>query len=197
MTRRIRFPRHKPGMRRRGPRCAPRKSRQAGGSLIELLVALLVMGVGVLGVTGLQTLGMQSNRAALLHAEAAQLAEDMMERVRANSGDGRGAVPYGPLAFGDPPFSPPDCGAHHCTRAQMAVFDQAAWKCSLGGFPDHPVCAEMRDTDALGGLTHAAPGGLPDGDGAFALDASTGLVRVTVRWREGNRQRSVSIESRV
>ena len=197
MTRRIRCLRRKPVMRRRGPRAAPRKSRPAGVSLVELLVALLVMGVGVLGVAGLQMLSMQSNRAALLHAEAAQLAEDMMDRMRANSGDGPGALPYGPLALGDPPLSPSDCGAHHCTGAQMAVYDQAVWKCRLGGFPDHPVCVNMRDSAVMAVPVRAEQPGLPEGDGAIAVDASTGLVRVTVHWRQSGRRRSVSIESRV
>ena len=46
--------------------------RIAGFSMIELLVAVLVMGIGVLGITGLQVASMQNNREALLRGEAAQ-----------------------------------------------------------------------------------------------------------------------------
>ena len=46
--------------------------------MVELLVAVLVMGVGVLGVTGLQMVSLQNNRDALLRSEALQLAYDMM-----------------------------------------------------------------------------------------------------------------------
>src|SRR5262245_61755673 len=42
------------------------KTRHARGfSMIELLVAVLVMGIGVLGITGLQMVSLQNNRGAL------------------------------------------------------------------------------------------------------------------------------------
>ena len=50
---------------------------QRGFSLIEILVAVLVMGVGVLGVTGLQMVSLQNNRDALLRTEALQMAYDI------------------------------------------------------------------------------------------------------------------------
>ena len=58
--------------------------KQAGFSMTELLVAVLVMGVGVLGVTGLQLISLQNNQDALLRSEAVMLAYDMIDRVRAN-----------------------------------------------------------------------------------------------------------------
>ena len=170
----------------------------AGITLVELLVAVLVMGIGVLGVAGLQMLSMQSNRVALLRSEAVQLAYDMMDRIRANSGVRSGAMHYNGVALGDTPPTPADCGVSHCTLEQMAVFDQAVWKCSLGGFAREPVCLQLRDPGAMGVLAPAAERpGLPEGDGAVAVDGATGLVRVTVQWRENNRRRSISIESRV
>ena len=198
MTRRIRLNRQWPVLRRRGPRAAPRKRRPPGVSLVEVLVALLVMGIGVLGVIGLQVLSMQNGRAALLQSEAAQLAQDMMDRIRANSGDRRGTPAHLPLALGDVPPAPANCGSHQCSAKQMAVFDQSLWKCSLGNFPDHPVCVAMRDYTAVDALPAVADRpGLPEGDGAVALDAATGLVRVTVQWREGKSLRSVFVESRI
>jgi len=56
----------------------------AGFSMIELLVAVLVMGIGVLGITGLQMVSLQNNRGALLRSEAVMLAYDMLDRIRAN-----------------------------------------------------------------------------------------------------------------
>ena len=57
-----------------------------GFSMIELLVAVLVMGIGVLGITGLQMVSLQNNRGALVRAEAVQLAYDILDRIRANPG---------------------------------------------------------------------------------------------------------------
>lgn len=197
MIRRTRIPRRKHILRRRGPRAAPRRKRPAGLSLVELLVAVVVMGVGVLGVTGLQLLSIQNNRGALLSTDAAQLADDMIERIRANSGAGPGLSLYDGVAFGDPPAAPPDCVAHDCTPAQMAGFDKAVWKCNLGAFLQDPVCVQLQHSATLWGLApEAQRPGLPEGDGAVRVDGSSGLVRATVRWREKERYRSVSIESR-
>ncbi len=52
--------------------------------MIELLVAVLVMAIGVLGISSMQMLSMQSNRGALHRAEAVHLAYDMLDRIRAN-----------------------------------------------------------------------------------------------------------------
>ena len=195
MIRRLRFLRPTYRMRRRGPRAAPRRKRLAGASLVELLVAVLVVGVGVLGVTGLQMLSMQSNRAALLRTEAAQLAQDMMGRIRAGAAGRHAAPAYGGLAIGDLPPAPPGCGSHECSLAQMALFDQAVWKCSLGRFAHEPLCRALAGTEVE---ARAGQGiGLPDGDGSVDVDVTTGLVRVTVTWRENSRQQSISIESRV
>src|SRR5690606_25085302 len=111
--------RHFPG------RCAAAGSR--GFSLIELLVAVLVMGIGVLGVTALQMVSLQNNRAALERGEAVHLAYDMMDRIRANPG-----AAYGGVGFGDGPPAAPNCVAGVCTADQMRAFDQASWKCVLG-----------------------------------------------------------------
>jgi type IV pilus assembly protein PilV len=67
-----------------------RASNQRGLSMIELLVAVLVLAIGILGITALQMVSLQNNRGALFRAEAVQLAYDMMDRIRANP---EGAVP--------------------------------------------------------------------------------------------------------
>lgn len=56
---------------------------QAGTSLIEALIALLVMGFGMLTVLGMQGRLRQGGDAALLRAEAVRIAQAEMERLRA------------------------------------------------------------------------------------------------------------------
>lgn len=190
-------------MPRRGPRAAPhRKPRLAGFSLVELLVAVLVMGVGVLGVVGLMALGMQGNRSAMLATEAALLAEDMMDRIRANSGrhsgGNRAVALYGGLALGDPPPPYPDCRALECTAEQMAAFDRAVWKCRLGRFAERPGCIDLADAGGLvTGGEPTARSGLPEGDGAIAVDSGGAVVGVMVQWRDRREIRSVSVESSI
>ncbi|MCH8140534.1 MAG: type IV pilus modification protein PilV [Proteobacteria bacterium] len=166
----------------------------AGFSMIELLVAVLVMGIGVLGITGLQMISLQNNRAALYRAEAVQLAYDMLDRIRANQA---GAVPGlaydGVVLTGDPPAAT-DCNANVCTQAQMVIFDQAVWKCSLGGFHGTGTCQGLRAANVLPPANQQP--GLPNGDGAIAVNAGTGVITVTVQWTENNNQiRTIVIDS--
>ena len=168
--------------------------RMHGFSMIELLVAVLVMGIGVLGITGLQMVSLQNNRGALVRAEAVQLGYDILDRIRANPG-----VDYGGLAFAAPPPAvATNCYNSVCTEAQMATFDQAVWKCSLGNFNTHAVCAGLRGTDALP-VASAQPG-LPSGDGQItstpvvpATVPPSFIVTVTVRWQEPNQPAPTSI----
>lgn len=55
-----------------------------GFTLVEVLVALLVLSVGLLGLAILLVEGLHSSRSALEHTQAVNLAADMAERMRAN-----------------------------------------------------------------------------------------------------------------
>jgi type IV pilus assembly protein PilV len=158
-------------------RSLTKRRRALGFSMIELLVAVLVMGIGVLGITGLQMVSLQNNRGALTRADAVQLAYDILDRIRANPG----AV-YAGLALAAVPPVTVDCEAAACTEAQMATFDQAVWKCSLGNWNAHANCAAIRG--AILPLAAAQPG-LPSGDGSIAVNAG-GIVTITVQWQEPN-----------
>ncbi len=151
--------------------------KQNGFSMIELLVAVLVMGVGVLGVTGLQMVSLQNNRDALLRSEAVQLAYDVIDRVRVNPA--AGAAAYAPVAFDDDPAAHADCFNVACSGAQMAVFDISMWKCTLGSHGQHGVCDALRAGNFLPPLTDQP--GLPDGEGQIAVNGA-GVITVTVQW---------------
>ena len=198
MIRRFRVPRRTAVLRRRGPRHAPRRKRPTGVSLVELLVAVLVMGIGVLGVVGLLATTMQGSRSALLGTEAALLVEDMIDRVRANAGGSGATELYGGLGLGDPPPVPTDCGAVECTPGQMAVYDQAVWKCRMGRFAEVPLCTELADAAGMD-VTGAAIGrtGLPQGDGSIDVDPASGLVRVRVQWPDRGQMRTFTVQSRL
>lgn len=57
---------------------------QRGVSLIEVLVAIFVLSLGVLAMAGLQLSSMRTSQGALLRSQAATLATDMADRMRAN-----------------------------------------------------------------------------------------------------------------
>ena len=58
--------------------------RQQGISLIELLVAILLISIGLLGLLSLQLSGVQSSHGSYLRSQATLLADDLIERIRAN-----------------------------------------------------------------------------------------------------------------
>jgi type IV pilus modification protein PilV len=160
--------------------------RSRGFSLIEVLVAVLVMGIGVLGVSALQMVSLQNNRGALERAEAVHLAYDMMDRIRANPMGVPAGAAYGGLAIGKEPPAATNCLANTCTEAQMVAFDQASWKCLLGEHNANDVCQALRNAGALPAET--AQPGLPGGDGSIVVVGGgvAGVLQITVQWRGVN-----------
>jgi type IV pilus modification protein PilV len=55
-----------------------------GFSLFEVLIALVVLSVGLLGLASLQTNTLKFNQGAYLRTQATNLAYDMADRMRAN-----------------------------------------------------------------------------------------------------------------
>lgn len=67
-------------VRRQRRNCA----REGGFSLVEVLVALLVLSIGLLGLAGLQAGSVRANHGAYLRSQATALGYDMLDRMRAN-----------------------------------------------------------------------------------------------------------------
>jgi type IV pilus assembly protein PilV len=60
-------------------------TKQSGMTLIEILVAIVILSIGLLGLAGLQLKGMQVNQGSTWRWQAAALAEDLADRIRADS----------------------------------------------------------------------------------------------------------------
>jgi type IV pilus assembly protein PilV len=58
--------------------------KQAGMTLVEQLVTLVLVSVGLLGIAALQLASLRANREAYFHLQAGALANDILERIRAN-----------------------------------------------------------------------------------------------------------------
>jgi len=58
--------------------------RMTGVSIVEALVALVIISVGMLGIAGLYLTSMQAGRSANLRMQAVNLATDMADHVRSN-----------------------------------------------------------------------------------------------------------------
>lgn len=73
---------------------------QDGMTLIEVLVALVIFAVGLLGAAAIQIKALKYTDSALMSTQASFIAYDMLDRIRANSGTDYGltASAQGPLA---------------------------------------------------------------------------------------------------
>jgi type IV pilus assembly protein PilV len=102
------------------------RGRQAGFTLVEVLVALVVMSVGMLGIAALYLEGLRAGRTALYRTTAITLAADMADRIRANSSAGVAYAGTGPGADGG-------CvnGAVDCTPEALAADDWLDWSSQL------------------------------------------------------------------
>lgn len=122
-------------MNLRVARCRGTTRRQQGFSLIEVLVAMLVLGVAVLAFAGLQVRALQGTGTAHTRSQAMTLAAEFVERVRANP-DGLAtyreedryldAIPAGEPADWD--AADPRCmfdvvNIEGCNAVNMAKFD--------------------------------------------------------------------------
>ena len=109
----------------------PSISRQRGASLIEVLVAFLLLSFGLLGLSGLQINALKNNQSALQRSQATMLAYFMMDAMRANKDD---AI-AGTYNLGTP-GTPPTLACDAPADTSLVTHDQAAWftamKATLG-----------------------------------------------------------------
>jgi type IV pilus assembly protein PilV len=62
----------------------PTIQRSSGLSLIEVLIALVVVSVGLLGMVGLQAYALKNNNSAYYRSQANNLAYEILDEMRAN-----------------------------------------------------------------------------------------------------------------
>lgn len=62
----------------------PRVDRMGGFSLIEVMVAVLILGLGLLGFALLQTMSVRFTQSANQRTQATNLAYDMLDQIRVN-----------------------------------------------------------------------------------------------------------------
>lgn len=106
---------------------------QQGFTLLEVLIALLVLSIGLLGLAALQTVGLKSNQMAAMRTQATQSAYDITDRMRSNPQgviDGDYDVDNGTHAA-----AATDCQAALCDDASLAAYDLDEWKKSIGLLP--------------------------------------------------------------
>ncbi|WP_210396899.1 type IV pilus modification protein PilV [Motiliproteus sediminis] len=102
--------------------------QQRGVTMIEVLIAILIFGVGVLGVAGLNLSGQQTNQKAYQSLLATWKAQELVETIRANSGNVASYL----NTYTSIPTTSDDCIASACNGTEIATYDLATWFSSLG-----------------------------------------------------------------
>lgn len=149
--------------------------KQSGFTLLEVLVAMVVLSIGLLGLAGLMAASMRNNESAYHSTQATWLAYDMLDRIRANRAGARSGD-YNGVTLG----APATCATAVATGSVSAQ-DIGNWKNAL-------ACALPAGDGAIEVIT--APG------------ASQDRIRVTVQWNDsratsGSTSRQLVVESQL
>lgn len=151
-----------------------------GFSLIEVLVALFVLAVGLLGLAALQTTGLKFSHQSYERTQATLQAYDIIDRMRANK-SGAGDIvntTYDDVSLGSTPGTancvtatvPPGCSG-----TELAQYDIRQWNTANAS-----MLAEGRGAICKGAFTNDA-NNYPTG-----CTPSGSIYRVAVTWREND-----------
>jgi type IV pilus assembly protein PilV len=102
-----------------------------GFTLIEILIAILVIGAGFLLAARMQLMAIQNTQGGFFRAQAAYLGYEIIDRMRTNI-PGVSAGSYD-LTSAEATPDPIDCKGPtaDCTTTDMAQFDQIWWRTTL------------------------------------------------------------------
>lgn len=111
------------------------RRRNQGFSLLEVLVAVVVFSVGLMGMAGLLMVSVRTNHSSYLRSQAGFLAQSMADRMRVNM-PALWTNGYN-LAY-PVSGSAPACGTG-CTIANVVTRDSVLWSRSLTQFLPAPT----------------------------------------------------------
>lgn len=108
-------------------------NKNNGSSLIEVMVALFVLAIGILGVLAMQSKSMQFNQSSYAYTQAVFMANSIAERIKMNP---QRAEEYVVEAADLPNFDQPElCIGQGCTDEQAITGDLSRWFQSIQSLP--------------------------------------------------------------
>lgn len=141
-------------------------SAQRGVTLLEVLISIVILSVGILGLSALQLTAKRAGFESVQRSMATALVRDISERIRMNPGEASSYV-VDDLGGGSIATEPsPDCKAADCTPAQLAAHDLWEWEEALDG------AAEKSGTANAGGLVSPRA----------CITHASGVVTVAITW---------------
>ena len=113
--------------------------KEKGFTLVEVLVALLILAIGILGFAALQVTALRGGTSSHLRSQAVLIAYDVMDRLRANrnaaiAGDYNIADGDGvPVGDGTPPLADDDLADWYSTYLSLLPDSEAQIICDAEG----------------------------------------------------------------
>ena len=117
-------------------------------TLVEVLVALMVLSIGLLGIAGLQLNSLRANTVSYWQSQATWFAYDMSDRIRANS-TGAGMGYYDALDSAGATDQGCITSAAGCAGTALAAQDAYEWGLKLSSLPSGQGMVRASGTDQL------------------------------------------------
>ena len=105
-------------------------AKQSGVTLLESMIALLVISIGLLGIAGLQINSLKQNSSALWHSQAVLAAQNMADRIRANQAETNNYAGVDTINDYNT-----NCQANPCESSDMLLADATDWHRLLSSLP--------------------------------------------------------------
>jgi type IV pilus assembly protein PilV len=150
-----------------------KRKYQQGFSLLEVLIALVILAMGMLGIANMLLLAHKTNSSSYTRQQAVQSAYDIIDRIRANRQAAiSGNYNVNNLVSSGTPTAPSapsaNCNTSTCSSTQMAAYDTWFW-----------LASDVAQ--------------LPNGCGSVttAVSGVSTLVTVTVQWDDSPAKRAL------
>ena len=165
-----------------------RNRYQDGFSLIEVLVALLIISTGMLGVAGLQLVSIKGTHQTFMRHQATFLVQDIAEKIRANPLSVSNYVFDTDVANSFNCPAAKNCNATSCNAIELAAFDKSTFVCSLN---QRLINARISITcDAAAAVALAVPSGC-------ANTNQENPITVEVSWTERDFGKELNINNNI
>ncbi|MGP1677520.1 MAG: type IV pilus modification protein PilV [Burkholderiales bacterium] len=112
---------------RKSNRAGQRARMQAGFSMIEVLISLVLIAVAMFGHAGLQLNAMKFAKSGASRTQAAFLSNELAERMEANKAGSVGGNYVVASESSTPSTAATDCLTAACNATALAAYDLAEW----------------------------------------------------------------------
>jgi len=157
--------------------------KQTGFSLLEVIIAALILSTGLLGVASLQIIGMKGTQQSSMKNQAMGVVQSITERMRANyQGVVQDKYVLADSAAFDCATPAPNCTTGTCNASNIAKADLHNLVCGYGNTPRTGGVATAGNDIAIlvNGSLKLECAGVP-----VAVGCTEGDMKITVEWAEG------------